>query len=58
MKKSVYNNCIYYICEGAKVIIVATWVDDKLFFTSSDDLLNMVKSKLSESFPIKFLGVV
>ena len=58
MKQLIYDNCIYYISEGDKVMFVATWVDEILFFTNCPDFFNMVKNKLSESFPVKFHGEV
>jgi hypothetical protein len=50
------NTCVYYQFGGGKGVILCLYVDDILIFGTSIDVINDVKSFLSQSFDMKDLG--
>jgi hypothetical protein len=50
------NTCVYYQFGGDKRVILCLYVDDILTFGTSIDVINDVKSFLSQSFDMKDLG--
>jgi hypothetical protein len=52
------DTCVYYRFGGGKGVILCLNVDDILIFGTSIDVINDVKSFLSQSFDMKDLGEV
>jgi hypothetical protein len=50
------DTCVYYRFGGSKRVILCLYVDDILIFGTSIDVVNDVKSFLSQSFDMKDLG--
>jgi hypothetical protein len=50
------DTCVYYWFGGGKRVILFLYVDDILIFGTSIDVINVVKSFLSQSFDMKDLG--
>jgi hypothetical protein len=50
------DTCVYYRFGGGKGVILCLYVDDILIFGTSIDVINDVKSFLSQSFDMKDLG--
>jgi hypothetical protein len=50
------DTCVYYRFGGDKRVILCLYVDDILIFRTSIDVINDVKSFLSQSFDMKDLG--
>jgi hypothetical protein len=50
------DTCVYYRFVGGKGVILCLYVDDILIFGTSIDVINDVKSFLSQSFDMKDLG--
>jgi hypothetical protein len=52
------DTCVYYRFVGRKGVILCLYVDDILIFGTSIDVINDVKSFLSQNFNMKGLGEV
>jgi hypothetical protein len=50
------DTCVYYRFSGGKGVILYLYVDDILIFGTSIDVINDVKSFLSQNFDMKDLG--
>ena len=50
------DTCVYYRFVGGKGVILCLYVDDILIFGTSIDVINDVKSFLSQNFDMKDLG--
>jgi hypothetical protein len=50
------DNCVYYRFGGGHGVILCLYVDDILIFGTSIEVINEVKSFLSQSFDMKDLG--
>jgi hypothetical protein len=50
------DRCVYYRCGGGKGVILCLYVDNILIFGTNIDVINEVKSFLSKSFDMKYLG--
>jgi hypothetical protein len=50
------DTCVYYQFSGGKGVILYLYVDDILIFGTSIDVINDVKSFLSQNFDMKDLG--
>jgi hypothetical protein len=50
------DTCVYYQFGRGKGVILCLYVDDILIFVTSIDVINDVKSFLSQSFDMKDLG--
>jgi hypothetical protein len=50
------DTCVYYRFGGGKGVIMCLYADGILFFGTSIDVINDVKSLLSQSFDMKDLG--
>ena len=50
------DRCVYYRYGGGEGVILCLYVDDKLIFGTSLNLIKEVKDFLSESFEMKDLG--
>ena len=50
--------CVYYHHSGGEGVIMCLYVDDILIFGTNLDVINEVKSFLSQNFDMKYLGEV
>jgi hypothetical protein len=50
------NTCVYYRFFGGKGLVLCLYVDDILIFGTSIDVINDLKSFLSQNFDMKDLG--
>ena len=50
------DKCVYYKYGGGKGVILCLYVDDILIFGTGMDVINEVKSFLSQNFDMKDLG--
>jgi hypothetical protein len=50
------DRCVYYRHGGGYFVILCLYVDDILMFGTNMDIINAVKSFLSKSFDMKYLG--
>jgi hypothetical protein len=50
------DTCVYYRFVGGKGLVLCLYVDDILIFGTSIDVINDLKSFLSQNFDMKDLG--
>lgn len=56
LKRSLVDQCVYYIMNGPKILIVAIYVDDLMIFSNDTEAETRLKEKLCDSFEMKDLG--
>ena len=49
------DKCVYYRCGGGKGVILCLYIDELFIFGTNIDVINEVKSYLSQSFDMKDL---
>ena len=55
-QQSNVDPCVFSKTIDNEIIVLLVWVDDIIIFSSSNELLKSLKSKLSNRFNMKYLG--
>lgn len=56
LSRSEADQCVYHRIDGSKMMLVAIYVDDVLIFSNDSNLVNLLKTELSNNFQMKDLG--